>query len=152
MLCCPRPVLESLLRLLSEEQSLRSEEFVFIYVDMFASNTTLLSLASADLPSLPSLLLISLMEFRKENLDILKLKAIKTYQVSTSLVSQQFNQALWIYDSSFCVCLFVCFLLTKSNPTINVHSIHIIQHSSFPFPGLLSCLLDLNEVTVSRPA
>ena len=86
MLCCPRPVLEDLLRLLSEEQSLRSEEFVFIYVDMFASNTTLLSLASADLPSLPSLLLISLMEFRKENLDILKLKAIKTYQVSTSLV------------------------------------------------------------------
>ena len=84
-------MLEDLLRLLSEEQSLRSEEFVFIYVDMFASNTTLLS---ADLPSLPSLLLISLMEFRKENLDILKLKAIKTYQVSTSLVSQQFNQAL----------------------------------------------------------
>ena len=79
-------MLEALLRLLSEEQSLRSEEFVFIYVDMFASNTTLLSPASADLPSLPSLLLISLMEFRKENLDILKLKAIKTYQVSTSLV------------------------------------------------------------------
>ena len=133
MLCCPRPVLESLLRLLSEEQSLRSEEFVFIYVDMFASNTTLLSLASGDLPSLPSLLLISLMEFRKENLDILKLKAIKTYQVSTSLVSQQFNQALWIYDSSFCVCLFVCFLLTKSNPTINVHSIHL-YYTAFIIP------------------
>ena len=126
-------MLEALLRLLSEEQSLRSEEFVFIYVDMFASNTTLLSLASADLPSLPSLLLISLMEFRKENLDILKLKAIKTYQVSTSLVSLQFNQALWIYDSSFCVCLFVCFLLTKSNPTINVHSIHL-YYTAFIIP------------------
>ena len=84
MLCCPRPVLEDLLLLLSEEKNLNSEEFVFIYVDMFAGNTTLLSLASADLPSLPSLLIISLMEFRRENLDIRKLKAIKTYQVSTS--------------------------------------------------------------------
>ena len=121
-------MLEALLLLLSEEQSLRSEEFVFIYVDMFASNTTLLS---ADLPSLPSLLLISLMEFRKENLDILKLKVIKTYQVSTSLVSQQFNQALWIYDSSFCVCLFVSFLLTES--TVNVHSIHL-YYTAFIIP------------------
>ena len=138
MLCCPRPVLEDLLRLLSEEQSLRSEEFVFIYVDMFASNTTLLSLASADLPSLPSLLLISLMEFRKENLDILKLKAIKTYQVSTSLVSQQFNQALWIYDSSFNVCLFVSFLLTES--TVNVHSIHL-YYTAFIIPIFWSVIV-----------
>ena len=77
-------MLEDLLRLLSEERNLRSEEFVFIYVDRFAGNTTLLSLASADLLSLPSLLIISLMEFRRENLDIRKVKAIKTYQVSTS--------------------------------------------------------------------